>query len=321
MTLFLLHRCFQGLLMVLVASLLVFIGVYAIGDPMALLVPTDATTETREAAARALGLDRPLYEQYLTFLTNALQGNLGVSFVFRENALTVILERLPATLELASAAMFLALVIGVPLGAVAGMTPGGLADRSLLIGSVLGLSLPTFWIGILLILFFAVELGLLPASGRGETVEIFGVALSFLTLDGLRHLILPALSLSLLPMAILGRLTRSGVIEALNLDFSRFARAQGNSRNQIVMRYVLRYISIPLVTVFGIYFGTLIAFTVVTESVFSWPGMGKLIIESIGQLDRPLVLAYMMLSIVLFMVINLVVDVLYCLLDPRVRLK
>ena len=321
MTLFLLRRFFQGLLMVLVASLLIFIGVYAIGDPMALLVPTDATTETREAAARALGLDRPLYEQYLTFLTNALQGNLGVSFVFRENALTVILERLPATLELASAAMFLALVIGVPWGAVAGMTPGGLADRSLLIGSVLGLSLPTFWIGILLILFFAVELGLLPASGRGETVEIFGVALSFLTLDGLRHLILPALSLSLLPMAILGRLTRSGVIEALNLDFSRFARAQGNSRNQIVMRYVLRYISIPLVTVFGIYFGTLIAFTVVTESVFSWPGMGKLIIESIGQLDRPLVLAYMMLSIVLFMVINLVVDVLYCLLDPRVRLK
>lgn len=321
MTLFLLRRFFQGLLMVLVASVLVFVGVYAIGDPMALLVPTDATTQTREAAARALGLDRPLYEQYLTFLTNALQGNLGVSFVFRENALTVILERLPATLELASAAMFLALVIGVPWGAVAGMTPGGLADRSLLIGSVLGLSLPTFWIGILLILFFAVELGLLPASGRGETVEIFGVALSFLTLDGLRHLILPALSLSLLPMAILGRLTRSGVIEALNLDFSRFARAQGNSRNQIVLRYVLRYISIPLVTVFGIYFGTLIAFTVVTESVFSWPGMGKLIIESIGQLDRPLVLAYMMLSIVLFMVINLVVDVLYCLLDPRVRLK
>ena len=321
MTLFLLRRCFQGLLMVLVASVLVFIGVYAIGDPMALLVPTDATTQTREAAARALGLDRPLYEQYFTFLTNALQGNLGVSFVFRENALTVILERLPATLELASAAMFLALVIGVPLGAVAGMAPGGLADRSLLIGSVLGLSLPTFWIGILLILFFAVELGLLPASGRGETVEIFGVALSFLTLDGLRHLILPALSLSLLPMAILGRLTRSGVIEALNLDFSRFARAQGNSRNQIVLRYVLRYISIPLVTVFGIYFGTLIAFTVVTESVFSWPGMGKLIIESIGQLDRPLVLAYMMLSIVLFMVINLAVDVLYCLLDPRVRLK
>ena len=307
--------------MVLVASVLVFVGVYAIGDPMTLLVPTDATTETREAAARALGLDRPLYEQYFTFLGNALQGDLGVSFVFRESALTVILERLPATLELASAAMLLAVVIGVPLGAVAGMTPGGLADRSLLIGSVLGLSLPTFWIGILLILFFAVELGLLPASGRGDTVEVFGIALSFLTLDGLRHLILPALSLSLWPMAILGRLTRSGVIEALSLDFSRFARAQGNSRNQIVLRYVLRYISIPLVTVFGIYFGTLIAFTVVTESVFSWPGMGKLIIESIGQLDRPIVIAYMMLSIVLFMIINLAVDVLYCLLDPRVRLK
>ena len=321
MALFLLRRFFQAVLMVFVASVLIFIGVYAIGDPIALLVPPDATTQTREAVAQAMGLDQPLHVQYLTFLTNAIQGDLGVSFVFRESALRVILERLPATLELASAAMLLACLIGVPLGAIAGMTPGGRADRTLLIGSVLGLSLPTFWIGILLILFFSVELGLLPASGRGETVTVFGVALSFLTLDGLRHLILPAVSLSLLPMAILGRLTRSGVIEALSLDFARFARAQGNSRNQIVLRYVLRYISIPLVTVFGIYFGTLIAFTVVTESVFSWPGMGKLIIESIGQLDRPIVIAYMMLSIVLFMGLNLIVDILYVLLDPRVRLK
>ena len=321
MALFLLRRFFQAVLMVLVASVLIFIGVYAIGDPIALLVPPDATTQTREAVAQAMGLDQPLHVQYLTFLTNAIQGDLGMSFVFRESALRVILERLPATLELASAAMFLACLIGIPLGAIAGMAPGGRADRTLLIGSVLGLSLPTFWIGILLILFFSVELGLLPASGRGETVTVFGVALSFLTLDGLRHLILPAVSLSLLPMAILGRLTRSGVIEALSLDFARFARAQGNSRNQIVLHYVLRYISIPLVTVFGIYFGTLIAFTVVTESVFSWPGMGKLIIESIGQLDRPIVIAYMMLSIVLFMGLNLIVDILYVLLDPRVRLK
>lgn len=321
MALFLLRRFFQAVLMVLVASVLIFIGVYAIGDPIALLVPPDATTQTREAVAQAMGLDQPLHVQYLTFLTNAIQGDLGMSFVFRESALRVILERLPATLELASAAMFLACLIGIPLGAIAGMTPGGRADRTLLIGSVLGLSLPTFWIGILLILFFSVELGLLPASGRGETVTVFGVALSFLTLDGLRHLILPAVSLSLLPMAILGRLTRSGVIEALSLDFARFARAQGNSRNQIVLHYVLRYISIPLVTVFGIYFGTLVAFTVVTESVFSWPGMGKLIIESIGQLDRPIVIAYMMLSIVLFMGLNLIVDILYVLLDPRVRLK
>ena len=321
MAIFLLRRFFQAVLVVLVASMLIFIGVYAIGDPIALLVPPDATTQTREAVAQAMGLDQPIHVQYLTFLTNAIQGDLGVSFVFRESTLTVILERLPATLELASVAMLLACLIGIPLGAIAGITPGGRADRTLLIGSVLGLSLPTFWIGILLILFFSVELGFLPASGRGETVTVFGVALSFLTLDGLRHLVLPAVSLSLLPMAILGRLTRAGVIEALNLDFARFARAQGNSRNQIVSRYVLRYISIPLVTVFGIYFGTLIAFTVVTESVFSWPGMGKLIIESIGQLDRPIVIAYMMLSIVLFMGLNLIVDILYVLLDPRVRLK
>ncbi|MBW4976351.1 ABC transporter permease [Pseudohalocynthiibacter aestuariivivens] len=321
MTLFLFRRLLQGLLMVLVASMLVFVGVYAIGDPMSLLVPPDATTETREAARQALGLDRPLYIQYFAFLTNAVQGDLGISFVFRESALKVILERLPATLELASASMLLAIVIGIPFGVIAGMKPGGLADRALLIGSVLGLSLPTFWIGILLILFFAVNLGVLPASGRGDTVEVFGVGLSFLTLDGLRHLVLPALSLSLLPMAILGRLTRSGVIEAMSLDFARFARAQGNTRSGIVTRYVLRYISMPLVTVVGIYFGTLIAFAVVTESVFSWPGMGKLIIESINQLDRPMVVAYMMLSTVLFMFINLAVDIIYSLLDPRVRLK
>jgi len=321
MPLFLFRRLLQGALMVLVASMLIFVGVYAIGDPMSLLVPPDATSETREAARQALGLDRPLFVQYFSFLTNALQGDLGISFVFRESALTVILERLPATLELALASMLLAIVIGIPFGVVAGMTPGGLADRALLIGSVLGLSLPTFWIGILLILFFAVNLGVLPASGRGDTVDIFGIPLSFLTLDGLRHLILPAFSLSLLPMAILGRLTRSGVIEAMSLDFARFARAQGNTRKQIVTRYVLRYISMPLVTVVGIYFGTLIAFAVVTESVFSWPGMGKLIIESINQLDRPMVVAYMMLSIILFMVINLLVDLLYSLLDPRVRLK
>ncbi|MCZ4352720.1 ABC transporter permease [Roseovarius aestuarii] len=321
MALFLFRRLLQGVLMILVASVLIFVGVYAIGDPMALLVPPDATTETMEAARQSLGLDRPLYVQYFSFLTNALQGDLGISFVFRESALTVIMERLPATLELASTSMFLAIVIGIPFGVIAGMKPGGLADRALLIGSVLGLSLPTFWIGILLILFFAVNLGILPASGRGDTVEVFGVALSFLTLDGLRHLILPAFSLSLLPMAILGRLTRSGVIEAMSLDFARFARAQGNTRAQIVTRYVLRYISMPLVTVVGIYFGTLIAFAVVTESVFSWPGMGKLIIESINQLDRPMVVAYMMLSIVLFMFINLMVDILYSLLDPRVRLK
>ena len=303
MPLFLFRRLLQGALMVLVASMLIFVGVYAIGDPMSLLVPPDATSETREAARQALGLDRPLVVQYLSFLTNAMQGDLGISFVFRESALTVILERLPATLELAIASMLLAIVIGI------------------LIGSVLGLSLPTFWIGILLILFFAVNLGVLPASGRGDTVDVFGIPLSFLTLDGLQHLILPAFSLSLLPMAILGRLTRSGVIEAMSLDFARFARAQGNTRKQIVTRYVLRYISMPLITVVGIYFGTLIAFAVVTESVFSWPGMGKLIIESINQLDRPMVVAYMMLSIILFMVINLLVDLLYSLLDPRVRLK
>lgn len=305
--------------MVLVASMLIFTAVYAIGDPIALLVPPDATQETIDQVRQTLGLNEPLYAQYLKFLANALHGDLGISYVFRESALKVILERLPATLELASAAMILAIVVGVPLGIIAGVKPGSLFDRSLMLGSVLGFSLPTFWVGILLILLFAVELGILPASGRGPTVELLGVPFSFLTIDGLRHLLLPALSLSLFPMAILARLARSGVREAMNLDFSRFARAQGNTKSAIVIHYVLRYISIPLVTVIGLYFGTLIAFAVVTESVFSWPGMGKLIIESINQLDRPMVVAYIMLSVLLFISINLIVDLIYSLLDPRVR--
>lgn len=319
MLFFLMRRLAQGLLMVLVASMLIFTAVYAIGDPIALLVPPDATQETIDQVRQTLGLNEPLYAQYLKFLANALHGDLGISYVFRESALKVILERLPATLELASAAMILAIVVGVPLGIIAGVKPGSLFDRSLMLGSVLGFSLPTFWVGILLILLFAVELGILPASGRGPTVELLGVPFSFLTIDGLRHLLLPALSLSLFPMAILARLARSGVREAMNLDFSRFARAQGNTKSAIVIHYVLRYISIPLVTVIGLYFGTLIAFAVVTESVFSWPGMGKLIIESINQLDRPMVVAYIMLSVLLFISINLIVDLIYSLLDPRVR--
>ncbi|AWI58392.1 ABC transporter permease [Sinorhizobium fredii] len=320
MVFFLLRRLTQGLAMVLLVSVLMFTAVYAIGDPISLLVPPDATEQTMQLARESLGLDQPLYVQYFKFLGNALQGDLGTSFVFREGALRVILDRLPATLELATAAMTLAIVIGVPFGILAGLNPRGWWDRSVMFGSVIGFSLPTFWIGILLILALSVELGIFPSSGRGETATLFGVEFSFLTFDGLRHLALPALSLSLFPMAILARLARAGVREAMNLDFSRFARAQGNTRRDIVAHYVLRYISIPLVTMIGLYFGTLIAFAVVTESVFSWPGMGKLIIESINLLDRPIVVAYVMMTVLLFLAINLIVDVIYCILDPRVRM-
>jgi peptide/nickel transport system permease protein len=270
---------------------------------------------------RDLGLDDALHVQYLTFLGNAFQGDLGTSFVFRESALQVILERFPATFELALSAMVIAVFVGVPLGLVAGAFADTALDRSLMVGSVLGFSLPTFWVGILLILLFAVTLGWLPASGRGDTVEVLGIEWSFLTLDGLRHLALPAFNLALFPMALLVRLTRAGMREAMDLDFARFARAQGNTRFQVIVHYVLKYVSIPLVTLAGLYFGILIAFAVVTETVFSWPGMGKLLIDSINLLDRPVIVAYLLVTVVVFVTLSLIVDLVYALLDPRVRLE
>jgi len=318
---FLARRLLQGLIVLLAVSVVVFVGVFQIGDPTTLLIPPDATQETIDKVRAEMGLDRPLHEQYLVFLGNAVQGDLGTSFVFRESAVKVILERFPATFELAVAAMTMAVVIGVPLGLLAGVYPDTWIDRSLMVGSILGFSLPTFWVGILMILLFAVQLGLLPASGRGDTVNLLGVEWSILTRDGLSHIALPALNLALFPMALLVRLTRAGMREAMELDFARFARAQGNNKRQVVIHYVLRFISIPLVTMIGLYFGVLIAFAVVTESVFSWPGMGKLVIDSINLLDRPIIVAYMMISVLIFVIISLVVDILYAVLDPRVRLE
>ena len=319
MLLFLARRVVQALVVLLVVSLLVFVGVYLIGDPMTLLIPPEADAAMVARTRAEMGLDAPLYMQYLRFLGNAVQGDLGNSFVFRESAVAVILERLPATMELALMAMLIAVVVGVPLGLVAGALPNTGVDNTLMLGSVLAFSLPTFWVGILLILLFSVTLGWLPSSGRGETVDVFGVDLSILTPNGLRHILLPALNLSLFPMALMIRLTRAGMREAMELDFVKFARAHGNSKSQVIRHYVLKYISIPLVTMIGLYFGILIAFAVVTESVFSWPGMGKLIIDSIKLLDRPLIVAYMMIAVVIFVVLGLIVDLLYALLDPRVR--
>lgn len=321
MFLFISKRLGQGALVLLAVSLIVFVGVYQIGDPLALLVPPDASQEAVDKVRQSLGLDRPLYSQYGTFLWNALHGDLGTSFVYRESAVKVILERFPATFELALSAMVIAIVVGIPFGLVAGAFPDSKLDNSLMVISVLGFSLPTFWVGMLLILFFAVGLGWLPASSRGETVTILGVEWSIFTLDGLRHLALPALNLALFPMSLILRLTRSGMREALDLDFVKFARAQGNTSGQIVTRYVLKYISIPLVTMIGIYFGLLIAFAVVTETVFSWPGMGKLIVDSVNTLDRPMIVAYLSVTVVLFVLLNLVVDLAYAWLDPRVTLE
>ena len=321
MTVFLLRRLLQAAGVVLVMSLLVFLGVYAIGDPIDILIAPDADQIERERAVKALGLDLPLYKQYFVFLGRALQGDLGRSFVFNEPALQLILNRMPATLELAIGATVAALLIGLPLGLYAGLKPEGLLSRGIMAGSILGFSLPTFWVGLMLIMVFAVQLGWLPSTGRGETVEVFGVRWSFLTRDGLAHMIMPALNLSLFKISLVIRLTRAGVREAMLMDYVKFARAKGLSPRRVVMVHVFKNILIPVVTVVGLEFGGTIAFSVVTESIFAWPGMGKLIIDSINVLDRPVIVAYLMIIVLMFITINLVVDLTYSLLDPRVRLE
>jgi peptide/nickel transport system permease protein len=317
---FLTRRVLQSVLVLLVMSLLVFLGVYAIGNPVDILISPDANQAERLKIIAAFGLDQPLWRQYLLFLQNAAAGNLGRSFAFATPALGLILERFPATMELAASAMLLSVVVGIPLGLLAGLRPHGFIGKTIMTVSILGFSLPTFWVGLMLIVLFAVRLGWLPAGGRGETVNVLGVPLSFLTVDGLRHLLLPALNLALFNIALVIRLTRAGAQEALQQDYVRFARAKGLRNSRIIGVHVLKNILIPIVTVVALQFGSLVGFAIVTETIFAWPGMGKLIIDSIRVLDRPVIVAYLMLVVTLFIVINLAVDLLYSLLDPRVRL-
>jgi peptide/nickel transport system permease protein len=302
-------------------SLLVFVGVYAVGNPIDILINPQADQQDRERAIAALGLDKSLPAQYLSFLGGVVHGDLGRSFVHATSALGLILERMPATLELAFAAMLIAILVGIPLGLWAGLRPNGVAGRTIMAGSILGFSLPTFWVGLMLILVLSVILGWLPSNGRGPTVDLLGVPVSFLSIEGWRHLLMPATNLALFNVALLIRLTRSGAHEALLQDYVKFARAKGLTNFRVIFVHVLRNILIPIVTVIGLQFGALIAFAIVTESVFAWPGMGKLLIDSINLLDRPVIVAYLLVIVTFFIVINLVVDILYSLLDPRVRLS
>lgn len=320
MILWIARRLLQAVLVVLAMSLIVFAGLHVLGNPADVLLAPDATQADREALIRSLGLDQPLWRQYFSFVASALQGQLGNSFVYNTPAVTLILQRLPATLELAAASLVIALVVGIPLGLYAGLRSDRLPARIITAGSILGFSLPSFWVGLLLIMVFSVSLGILPASGRGQTVTILGTRWSFLTLDGLRHLILPATNLALFQMSMVIRLTASGAKEVARLDYIRFARAKGLPPLRIIWRHVFRNILIPLVTVIGIELGGTVAFAVVTESIFAWPGAGKLIIDSLNALDRPVVVAYMMVVAALFVTINLIVDILYRVLDPRIRL-
>ena len=318
---FIIQRLAQAAVVMLVISLLVFSGIHAVGNPIDVLLSPDATQAMREATVKAYGLDQPLWKQYADFLSRLLHGDFGRSFVYNMPVLDLIGARLPATLELTLAAVTGAALLGVPLGMYAGYSPDSPLAKAIMTISILGFSVPTFWIGLVLIFTFAVQLGWLPAGSRGETASLFGVEWSFLTVDGLRHLILPALNLSLFKFAMMVRLARAGTREVMLTDTVKFARAAGESEWTILTRHVLRLIAIPIVTVFGLEFGSTLAFAVVTETIFSWPGVGKLIIDSISSLDRPVMVAYLMLVSFFFIMINLTVDVAYVALDPRMRMR
>lgn len=317
---FLIRRISQSVAVLLVMSVLVFSGVYCIGNPIDILIAPDATPAERDRAIKELGLDKPLPEQYMRFLNDAIHGDLGNSFVYNEPALKLIMQRMPATMELAVTAMLMAVFFGIPLGMIAGIKSETLLGRSIMRFSILGFSLPTFWVGLMFIIIFSVYLGWLPSGGRGTTVELLGVPVSFLTVDGIQHLILPAMNLALFKTSLAIRLSRAGVQENLQMDYVKFARAKGLTNTRIIGLHVMKNIMIPVITVLGMEFGGLIAFAVVTETIFSWPGMGKLVIDSIGVLDRPVIVAYLLITVTMFIIINLIVDIIYSILDPRVRL-
>ncbi len=327
---FLARRFFQTLLSLALISLVVFVMLHAIGDPVAYLLPRTASARDRENLRRELGLDRPMLIQYGLFLRRAARGDFGHSYYQGRPVMELIAERAPATIELASLALLISVALGVPLGVFCGARPRHPCARVVLGGSMIGISLPTFWLGLILMMYLAVDRGWMPGplaaatawaptSGRGETRTLLSVRWSFLTRDGLAHMILPATTLALHHVALLIRLVRSEMFETLGQPFIRVKRSYGLPERSVIGRHAMRNTLIPIVTVTGVEFGQLLAFSVVTETIFQWPGLGKLLIDSIF-VDRPLVLAYLMLTGVVFLAINFAVDLTYALIDPRIRL-
>jgi len=318
---YLIKRILQSVLVLFCVSFVVFVIMYLSGDPVELLLPPEATEKQVEALRHHLGLDRPMLVQYGAFLRNTLKGDLGKSFLFNQPAIGLIVERIPATLELAVTAMVLAVLMGIPAGMYAALRPRAWLSKVIMSGSLLGISLPVFWLGIMLVMLFSVLLGWLPSSGRGETVVVAGLRLGFPTLDGLRHLILPAMTIAIFQLALIIRLVRAGMMEVQLQDFVKFLKAKGLSEKRVIFVHALKNILIPVVTIVGLQLGNIIAFAIVTETIFSWPGMGKLVIDSIHGLDRPVVLAYLLIVSLMFVFINFMVDIVYTFLDPRIRLK
>lgn len=316
---FVLRRLGQSAILLVIMSLLVFVGMYVVSDPVAVMAGEDATAADRAALAAAYGLDQPLPVQYLTFLANIVQGDFGTSFVYGRPVLDLIFERLPATLEVVFLAMVLGLAFGIPMGIFSGLNRRKPATRLISMITTIGYSIPNFWQALLFILVFAVWLRVLPATGRGPTRDFLGLQLSLFNAEGLRYMLLPAANLAVALICMQTRLARSGTQEVMYQDYMMFARAKGIAPRRLIGRHLLRNILIPIVTITALELGTLIAFSTVTETVFSWPGIGKLLLDSIYRSDRPVVVAYMILITLMFVLINLAADIIYAVLDPRIR--
>jgi len=315
----LLRRVGQSILVLLAVSFISFMVFRHIGDPTISLLGEDATVEEREALVEELGFNKPVVLQYMTYLGKVLQGDLGISYRLKRPVADIIIERLPATLELSLIAALFALVLGIGLGVYTAIRRDGWLSRTIMTVSLIGVSLPTFLIGIGLIYLFAVELRWLPSFGRGQTTQIGGWETGFLTTSGWLALILPGISLGLYNMTLIMRLVRAEMMEILRADFIRFGRARGLHERDLNFGHALRNTLIPVITITGLQLGSLVAFAIVTETVFQWPGVGLLFISSIQGVDIPLIAAYLMFIALLYVGINLVVDILYLVVDPRLR--
>ena len=318
---FVLRRVFQSVLVMVVVAFIAFGLFNFTGDPVQFMVGQDTTLEERAKLRADLGLDRPFYVQFAKYLGNAVQGEFGLSLRQARKVSALIKERLPATLELATAAALLAIVVGIPLGVYTALRRNGMLAHALLAASLIGVSLPSFLIGILLILVFAVQLGWLPSFGRGETVAFGWWTTGLLTKSGLKALILPTVTLSLVQLTLIMRLVRSEMLEVLRTDYIKFARARGLTDRAIHFGHALKNTLVPVITIVGLQLGAIIAFAIVTETVFQWPGMGLLFIQSVYFADIPVLAAYLCLIALVFVVINLVVDLLYYAVDPRLRFE
>ncbi len=318
---FILRRLLQAVIVMLTVGFIAFTLFQYVGDPVNSMLGQDATPEQAAQLRKDLGLDAPVPVQFARFVGNAVRGEFGISLRQGRKVSSLIVERFPATLELAFAAGVIALAVGIPLGVYAALRRGSVGSQVAMTVSLLGVSLPTFLIGILFILFFSVMLGWLPSFGRGETVTIGPWETGYLTADGLAHLVLPALTLSVLQLALILRLVRAEMLEVLRTDYIKFARARGLPDRLVHFGHALKNTLVPVITITGLQLGGLIAFAIVTETVFQWPGMGLLFIQAVQFADVPVMAAYLCLIALIFVLINLVVDLLYFAVDPRLRIE